>query len=241
MGWIALGFLAGLAVAIVSAYLTINKPYDQLQIGFGIWFVTEGLAGFIYFMTMNSAFQSRRNLTFLQRTRHYILLDDCNHYRLLLRNPQNKVRIGGGCSGRKPRCCRRCRHQRLQSSLDLHTCRGQFARSGRELVFDNCTSPLLLQYGCWVWLASNTDCHLCWLCSFANIPIRLILFFPDWNANKNSSVRILASPPRDNTCTPVYLRSNFTDNFGSASQEKKCARSTRAPLRERIDRATIRG
>jgi ABC-type uncharacterized transport system permease subunit len=54
---LALGFLAGLAVAIVSSYLTINKPYDQLQIGFGIWFLTEGLAGFVYFMTMNSAFR----------------------------------------------------------------------------------------------------------------------------------------------------------------------------------------
>ena len=54
---LAFGFLAGLAVAIVSAYLTINKPYDQLQIGFGIWFVTEGLAGLIYFMSMNSAFR----------------------------------------------------------------------------------------------------------------------------------------------------------------------------------------
>lgn len=54
---LALGFLAGLVVAIVSAYLTINKSYDQLQIGFGIWFLTEGLAGFVYFMTMNSAFR----------------------------------------------------------------------------------------------------------------------------------------------------------------------------------------
>ena len=54
---LALGFLAGLVVAIVSAYLTINKPYDQLQIGFGIWFLTEGLAGFVYFMAMNTSFR----------------------------------------------------------------------------------------------------------------------------------------------------------------------------------------
>jgi general nucleoside transport system permease protein len=59
---LALGFLAGLAVAVVSGYLTINKPYDQLQIGFGIWFLTEGLAGFIYFMTMNSAFRVEETL-----------------------------------------------------------------------------------------------------------------------------------------------------------------------------------
>ncbi len=54
---LALGFIAGLVVAIVSAYLTISKPYDQLQIGFGIWFLTEGLAGFVYFMTMSTSFR----------------------------------------------------------------------------------------------------------------------------------------------------------------------------------------
>jgi ABC-type uncharacterized transport system permease subunit len=53
----ALGFLAGLVVAIIGAYLTVNKPYDQLQIGFGIWFLTEGLAGFVYFMAMNESFR----------------------------------------------------------------------------------------------------------------------------------------------------------------------------------------
>ncbi len=54
---LALGFIAGFVVATVSAYLTINKPYDQLQVGFGIWFLTEGLAGFVYFMTMSSTFR----------------------------------------------------------------------------------------------------------------------------------------------------------------------------------------
>lgn len=54
---LALGFLAGLAVAILNAYLTVSRPYDQLQIGFGIWFLTEGLAGFVYFMAMTSSFR----------------------------------------------------------------------------------------------------------------------------------------------------------------------------------------
>lgn len=45
-----LGFLSGAITAILIAYLTVNRGMDQIQTGFGIWFLTLGLAGFLYFI-----------------------------------------------------------------------------------------------------------------------------------------------------------------------------------------------
>ena len=52
-----LGFISGAITAVLLSYLTVNRGMDQIQTGFGIWFLTLGLAGFLYFITLPSFFR----------------------------------------------------------------------------------------------------------------------------------------------------------------------------------------
>jgi simple sugar transport system permease protein len=52
-----LGFISGAITAILIAYLTVNRGMDQIQTGFGIWFLTLGLAGFLYFVALPSFYR----------------------------------------------------------------------------------------------------------------------------------------------------------------------------------------
>ncbi len=42
------GFLIGLVVGLLLSVLTVRLSLDQIVVGFGLWFMTEGLAGFLY-------------------------------------------------------------------------------------------------------------------------------------------------------------------------------------------------
>jgi simple sugar transport system permease protein len=52
-----LGFISGVITAVIIAYLTVNQGMDQIQTGFGIWFATLGLAGFLYNVTLPPFFR----------------------------------------------------------------------------------------------------------------------------------------------------------------------------------------
>jgi len=52
-----LGFLSGAITAVLIAYLTVNRGMDQIQTGFGVWFLTLGLAGFLYFVALPSFYR----------------------------------------------------------------------------------------------------------------------------------------------------------------------------------------
>ena len=57
-GFIALGLLVGFCLGmvwgVVLSILCVYYNLDQIVVGFGLWFLTEGLAGFLYFTTLPS-------------------------------------------------------------------------------------------------------------------------------------------------------------------------------------------
>jgi len=48
--WVSLlfGFLMGSVIGMLLSALTVRLSLDQVVVGFGLWFLTEGLAGFLY-------------------------------------------------------------------------------------------------------------------------------------------------------------------------------------------------
>ena len=54
--WLSLffGFLLGLVCGLVLSILCVYFNLDQIVVGFGLWFVSEGLAGFLYFTLLPS-------------------------------------------------------------------------------------------------------------------------------------------------------------------------------------------
>jgi len=48
--WVSLlfGFLMGFVIGMLLSALTVRLSLDQVVVGFGLWFLTEGLAGFLY-------------------------------------------------------------------------------------------------------------------------------------------------------------------------------------------------
>ena len=54
--WLSLffGFLLGLVCGLVLSILCVHFNLDQIVVGFGLWFVSEGLAGFLYFTLLPS-------------------------------------------------------------------------------------------------------------------------------------------------------------------------------------------
>lgn len=52
--WISLlfGFFVGVIFGLVLSILCIHFSMNQVVVGFGLWFLGEGLAGFLYFMTL---------------------------------------------------------------------------------------------------------------------------------------------------------------------------------------------
>lgn len=48
--WVSLlfGFLMGFVIGMLLSALTVRLNLDQVVVGFGLWFLTEGLAGFLY-------------------------------------------------------------------------------------------------------------------------------------------------------------------------------------------------
>jgi len=54
--WLSLffGFLLGLVFGLLLAILCVHFNMDQIVVGFGLWFVSEGLAGFLYFTLLPS-------------------------------------------------------------------------------------------------------------------------------------------------------------------------------------------
>lgn len=52
-----LGFISGVVTAVLLSYLAVNRGMDQIQTGFGIWFLTLGLAGFLYFVSLPSFYR----------------------------------------------------------------------------------------------------------------------------------------------------------------------------------------
>ena len=48
--WVSLlfGFLMGFVIGMLLSVLTVRLSMDQVVVGFGLWFLTEGLAGFLY-------------------------------------------------------------------------------------------------------------------------------------------------------------------------------------------------
>ncbi len=54
--WVSLlfGFLMGLVIGMLLSALTVHLSLDQIVVGFGLWFLTEGLAGFLYYTLLPS-------------------------------------------------------------------------------------------------------------------------------------------------------------------------------------------
>lgn len=54
--WISLlfGFLTGLICGVLLSILCVYHGLDQIVVGFGLWFLTEGLAGFLYLTALPS-------------------------------------------------------------------------------------------------------------------------------------------------------------------------------------------
>lgn len=54
--WISLlfGFSLGLIFGALLSILCVHFSLDQIVVGFGLWFLTEGLAGFLYFTVLPS-------------------------------------------------------------------------------------------------------------------------------------------------------------------------------------------
>jgi ABC-type uncharacterized transport system permease subunit len=48
------GFLASLIFGVVLSLLCVHRGLDQLVVGFGLWFLAEGLAGFLYLAILPS-------------------------------------------------------------------------------------------------------------------------------------------------------------------------------------------
>ena len=48
------GFLASLTFGVLLALLCVHRGLDQLVVGFGLWFLAEGLAGFLYLALLPS-------------------------------------------------------------------------------------------------------------------------------------------------------------------------------------------
>jgi simple sugar transport system permease protein len=54
--WIALlfGFLSSLIFGVMLSLLCVHQGLDQIVVGFGLWFLSEGLAGFLYLAVLPS-------------------------------------------------------------------------------------------------------------------------------------------------------------------------------------------
>lgn len=48
------GFLMGTAVGMLLSTLTVTLSLHQIVVGFGLWFLTEGLAGYLYYVLLPS-------------------------------------------------------------------------------------------------------------------------------------------------------------------------------------------
>jgi ABC-type uncharacterized transport system permease subunit len=54
--WVSLifGFLAGLLFGLLLSVLCVHFGLNQIVVGFGLWFLSEGLAGFLYYTVLPS-------------------------------------------------------------------------------------------------------------------------------------------------------------------------------------------